>query len=106
MAILELLRNLHHQIIPLLLEFYFWFKLRSRCLIMAENRKLQRTQKTETKTDPKKFPSHFNSGEWRWTVLLPKGLKQTQSNRVILSVLFTWRPSGTFILQEQYWPAG
>ena len=54
MAILELLRNLHHQIIPLLLEFYFWFKLRSRCLIMAENRKLQRTQKTETKTDPKK----------------------------------------------------
>ena len=109
MAVLELLRILHKshlQMIPALPEFYLWFKLRSRCLIMAENRKLQRTQKTETKTDPKKFPSHFNSGEWRWTVLLPKGLKQIQSNRVILSVLFTWRPSGTFILQEQYWPAG
>ena len=57
MAVLELLRILHKshlQMIPALPEFYLWFKLRSRCLIMAENRKLQRTQKTETKTDPKK----------------------------------------------------
>ena len=75
---------------------------------MDENRKLQKDSYNRNWNRSKKkkeFSSRFNSGELRWAVLLPKGLKQIQSNRVI-SVLFTWRPSGTFILQEQYWPAG
>ena len=102
MAILELLRNLHHQIIPLLLEFYFWFKLRSRCLIMAENRKLERTQKTETETDLKKIP--FSLQQWRikMNCTFTKGSQtntKQQSNKrfIYLKTLGNFYPPGTVL---------
>ena len=51
---------------------------------MDENRKLQKDSYNRDWNRSKKkkeFSSRFNSGELRWAVLLPKGLKQIQSNK-------------------------